>query len=372
MVSKGDLAGGITKRRAPQGGRRRAALAACLMACIAPGGMISGAGQAEAADPTVTVFNNVLSAKKYRDIPGASVQIAAEPGQRFVLHASRFSLTLDQRLPSGKNLGTTTGLFCPSADGPRPNGTHYGTNFAPGVNDRITPVVRWVFQAPHRSGTRTYTCRVAVAFYTGPSLVGRYDARVTSPTASVRLHAEDAYAGMEQWVLPPSADPRQNVWGVVRRGATATVLEHRIEPASSRTRIAVRQDAQLTMCKPQSSYETCRGLGSAAYSDVSSRVEAQPLYMGGGICGTPLRGPVSSVRISTHEHHRTMPNGLEVNKAALPRGCERLLLSLKVRVRGGSAVLVHGGSASAGPVSTAYSHGYAYEYSPTDPVPGDR
>ncbi|MFI9255251.1 hypothetical protein [Streptomyces sp. NPDC053069] len=318
----------------------------------------------------MTVFKNVLSSKGYQDIPGASVRITAEPGQRFVVSANRFSMSLDQRLPTGKNLGTTTGLFCP--EGPRPNGTHYGTNFAPGINDRIAPVVRWVFEAPHRSGTRAYTCRVAVSFYTGPSLVGRYDARVTSPTGSVRPHAVGVYAGAEQWVLPAPRDPRQNVWGTVRRGAVASVLEHRLGPVSSRPRIAIRLDAQLTTCKPQSSYHVCRGLGSAYYSDVSTWVEAQPLHSSGGVCGAPLRGPGSLVRISTHEHHRTMPNSLELEKAALPRGCGRLLVSLKVRVGGGSAVVVHGGSASAGGVSTAYSHGYAYEYSPGDPTPGDR
>ncbi|WP_158827932.1 hypothetical protein [Streptomyces sp. NRRL S-118] len=328
---------------------------------IALAGGLHAPGSARAADSTVTVFTDVLEPGGYRDVPGASVRLAAAPGQRYVLHADRFAMRTVEPLTGRDYLGTTTGLFC-SAEG-KPNGAHYGNNVVPVLNETVEPAVRWVFEAPHTSGVRVYTCTVAVDFYSSNAPVGT-DVRVTSLTGRVVLHAEGEHGGVAHWGLPATLDPVQQAWDVVSPGATAVALDRTYEPVSAtRPAVAVRQDAQLSTCKRQTPYRACP-IGSHQYSEVSTWVQAQPVDRAGGVCGPPLRGPVSRARISAAEHHRTMPNALELRKRDLPAGCERLRLSLHVQVRDGDFVLVHGGWSTAGRIATAYSHGYAYEYRP--------
>ncbi|MFI6105912.1 hypothetical protein [Streptomyces sp. NPDC051310] len=337
---------------------------------IALAGGLHAPGSARAADSTVTVFTDVLEPGGYRDVPGASVRLAAAPGQRYVLHADRFAMRTVEPLTGRDYLGTTTGLFCASDE--KPNGAHYGNNIVPVLNETVEPAVRWVFEAPHTSGVQAYTCTVAVDFYSSNAPVGT-DVRVTSLTGRVVLHAEAGHEGVAHWVLPATLDPVQHAWDVVAPGATAVALERTYEPVSpTRPAVAVRQDAQLSTCKRQTPYRVCP-IGSHQYSEVSTWVQAQPVDPAGGVCGPPLRGPVSHARISAAEHHRTMPNALELRKADLPAGCERLDLSLQVQVRAGDFVLVHGVYSTAGRIGTAYSHGYAYEYRPgsylTDRLP---
>ncbi|MET9799565.1 hypothetical protein [Streptomyces sp. NPDC006368] len=339
----------------------RMTLGALGAGLIALAGSLHAPAVARADDPTVTVFTDVLEPGGYREVPGTSRRIVAAPGERVVLHVDRFAMRTVEPLTGQQALGTTTGLFCPSEQ--RPNGSHYGNNIVPVLNETVEPAVRWVFRAPHTSGVQVYTCKLAVDFYSNNAPVGT-DVRVTSTTGAIRLHAENAYEGVDHWVLPDTLDPVQHAWGVVPAGETAVTLDHTYAPVSpADPAIAVRQDAQLTTCTRQRPYRACP-VGEHQFSEVSTWVEAQPLDPAGAVCGAPRTGPVSSARISSAEHHRTMPNALELPKAELPADCRRVRLSLRVQVKSGDPVLVHGGYSTSGEAATAYSHGYAYEYRP--------
>lgn len=343
----------------------RAGFALGLALLMALGGAVES-GAARAADETVAVFNNVLKDQKtYRSLPGASVQVTAKPGQQFILHSDPFSLAVVQRMPSWSDLGTTTGLFCPPRKGSAPNGTHYATNLAAANGFSTRPRTRWVFTASHTSGIQTYTCKVAIAFYTKGQL-GIKDVRATAPGGRVQLHAVSAPPDTRQWT-------QQQPFTVVRPGIMPTaVLAQTWEPGASGPRLAVRQDVQLTMCKRRSSYSACREPAARrTYSDVSTWIEAQPLNEAGAVCGAPIRSAVRALRITEPEHHLTVPNTLDANRADLTQDCFRLRLSLQVRVRDGNPVLVHGDSASNGEALTAYSHGHAYTYGADTPAPGD-
>ncbi|MEU1259608.1 hypothetical protein ABZ445_40650 [Streptomyces chartreusis] len=335
----------------------RAGLALGLSLLMALGGAAEPAG-AGTANQTVKVFKNVLKDQMtYQPLPGASVQLTAGPGQRFILYSDPFSLTVVQRMPAWSDLGTTTGLFCPPRNSSAPNGTHYATNLATANGFSTRPLTRWVFTAPHTSGTRRYTCKVAIAFYTKGQL-GTKDVRATAPGGTVRLHAAPAPLDTRHWTQQPP-------FTAVRAGATpATVLTHSWDPAPSSPRLAIRQDVQLTMCKRRSSYAACPR-GSHAHSDVSTWIEAQPLNAAGAACGTLVRSAVRNLRITEPEHHLTVLNTLDMAQTALPKECSRLRLSLRVQVRAGNAALVHGGTAGNGEAATAYSHGFAYTYGPT-------
>ncbi|MEE1756760.1 hypothetical protein [Streptomyces sp. SP18CS02] len=352
------------------GSRRRRAVGALLVAgALALGGGLQRPGEARAGvEPTVAVFQDVLVPAGYRELPGVRVRLSARPGQRFVVHADRFSLRTMEPLTGAEYLGTTAALFCP---GQRPpNGMHSGNNIVPVLNETLRPALRWVFEAPHTSGTQAYTCTVAVAFYSSDAPAGT-DVRASAATGLVRLHAESAYTGVGRWVLPATLDPVQGAWTVIPAGGTAEPLAHLYRPVTGRPALAVRQDAQLSTCKRSTPYRACP-VGRHQFSSVETRVHAQPVDPAGADCGAPVEGPVSTARISAAEHHRTMSNSLELTKSDLPAGCGDLRLSLRVRVLGGDPVLVHGGYASAGEAATAYSHGYAYEYEPDGPVLKDQ
>lgn len=338
----------------------RAGLALGLGLLMALGGASESTG-ARAADKTVKVFKDVLNNQvTYQPLPGAGVRLTARPRQRFILHSDPFSLAVVQPMPAWSDLGTTTGLFCPPRKNPAPNGTHYATNLAAANRFSTRPLTRWVFTAPHTSGTRTYTCKVAIAFYTKGQL-GTKDVRATAPGGTVRLHAAPAPPDTRQWTQEPQ-------FTVVRPTATpAAVLTHTWQPAPAGPRLAVRQDVQLTMCKHRSSYAACPR-GSHAHSDVSTWIEAQPLNAAGAACGTLVRSAVRNLRITEPEHHLTVLNALDMAQTALPKECSRLRLSLRVRVRAGNAALVHGGTAGNGEAATAYSHGFAYTNGPHSPA----
>ncbi|WP_256103990.1 hypothetical protein [Streptomyces sp. ODS05-4] len=320
---------------------------------------------ARADDLAVTVLTDVMAPEGYRELPGVSRKIAAGPGQQFVLHADRFAMRTVQPLTGTQYLGTTTALLCPSDQ--RPNGVHYGNNIVPVDNETVEPAVRWVFRAPHTSGVQTYTCTLAVDFYSS-NAPRATDVRVTSATGAIRIRAESDQLAAESWTLPAALDPSQGAADLVRPKTTAALLDHTyVTTGSRRASVAVRQDAQISTCHRRTPYRACP-VGSQQFSTVSTWVRAQPQDALGADCAPARTGPVSRARITAREHHRTMPNSLELRMADLPVACDRLRLSLMIQAEDGDVLLVHGGEAMAGTYRTAYSHGYAYEYNPVGPL----
>ena len=326
--------------------------------------------RAAGPDPVVKVYHDVLSGSRlpqhedtWFDVPGASVRFMARPRQRVVMDVSSFSMTAVTRLVRGQNVEAGAYLSCPEIPQippGRPDGVHFGDNIAPGFHDTVSPVLRWVFEAPQSTGSVMYTCKVEVKFNSTIERQGPVDVRLTAPGGAVRVTTATPAGAIGQWFLKNN----YAVGGSGRRSLLHT-NGHTYTPTSSQPYVTVRQDVQLSTCNQGSThpYAECVYEGTAP-SKVSTWVEAQPQTPDGRPCGMPLRGPVTASTITRFEHHRTVPNSLTLAKSSLPGGCGRLRLSLLVRHHSGEPVLVHGGTYG-DTVNhtrrTAYTHGYAFE-----------
>ncbi|MFF9346901.1 hypothetical protein [Streptomyces sp. NPDC014734] len=326
-------------------------VAASVLALV---GLVGTAAPAQAVSAEPFDYQVTSTAGPYRDIPGTEVTFTAAAGERSYLWSRKVVLSNVTPLTAGDWLGTTFSIRCAYAGGtpetaPLPAGVEAGAywaaNFLPGETSQ-SPVVRWVFIAPEQG---TYTCRLSVTSYSSIVASGR---QVTMRVGAGAELARATYPYAARWTL------LQENERVVGSGSTVTTLGSTVTPTGA-DRIAVVQDANLTTCKANSPYETCKG-GTSAYdgTHVQTWIEAQPQNPDGTRCGAAKASAATTWRISNTKNHQAAVNTLNLTTTDLG-GCSQLRVSLKVKHTWGNPVLIHAGHV---PGPLARTHGLAFTY----------
>jgi hypothetical protein len=334
-----------------------------LCAALMVGGLTMTAVQsASAADLTVRTYANIAPGgwSGWMDIPGATVTLHASPGQKFVLWNSAFNIAGAASIQPADVITTNTALMCgPPASGALELGAYYAPNWAPVVGaNPVSPALRWVFTAPAAPGTVSYTCKVAVNFSTNSAMSHSYSMKVTSPDGTVTLKSNGGYGNVSKWTLPDASSR-------VSDNATVTTLGSNYAVTGTRPNLAVRQDLNVTGCRPvayepdQTTNNPCANTKTGYwFSDIETWVEVQPLTATGASCGAPIVGPKTTKHIVQATHHWTAINSLNLATTSIPASCRTVRLSAKVRHYGGDRIKIEAGLTN----GLAATHSLAFEF----------